>query len=136
MSDYIDKRAFQKAMSAAGVQPDQRVTADEWLQVWEGYATRRMSKLKSFVAGVADLVQSLKDKLRRHLAVEAEAKAELLDLAEMRDEAVALGADELVSAIARRRGTLKHRAEYAKYDAEVTRRAAEQFGVNPKELDS
>jgi uncharacterized protein YbjQ (UPF0145 family) len=136
VTDYIDKRAFSKAMQDAGVHPSGVVTAEEWLNVWEGYARRRMDRFKAFVAGVSDLVTALRDKLRGHKAAEATAKAQLVSLEAMRDEARAIGADELVLRISRQIGSLKHHADYAVYDARATRRAAYSLGIDLQETES
>lgn len=132
MTDYIDRASFKSAMADAGVHGGD-VTAEEWLNVWEGYATRRMNTLRGFVSGVADLVTALRAKLRGHKAAEAAAKADLINLEALRDKARDLGAGDMVRRISRRIGSAEHRAEWAAYDSRATRLAADSLGIDLNE---
>lgn len=136
MSDDINTRDFTKAMQDAGVGPDGNVDAEEWLRVWEGYGHRRMDSFRRFVAGVGDLVAALRDKLRGHRETERAAKASLAELDYLRRDALATeGANDVLRSIARQRGHLEHMAEYARFDAEATRRAAHNLGIDLERND-
>ena len=130
MADDIDRNDFYKAMQAAGVGPSGDVTAEEWLTVWEGYGRRRMDSFKAFVSGIADLVTALRDKLRGHQRRVQEAKASLVELDDLRRQAIALGAEDVRLQIAARRGQLKSMAEWAEYDAEAVRKSAANLGID------
>ena len=133
MSDDIDRNDFRKAMQAVGIGPSGEVTAEEWLAVWEGYGRRRMDSFKAFVAGVADLVTALRDKLLGHKQREQAAKADLAMLSYMRRDALKLGADEVLLDIARQRGRLEHMAKYAAFDAQAVRKSATTLGIDLQE---
>lgn len=133
MPEDIDRNDFRKAMQAAGVGPDGNVTAEEWLRVWEGYGHRRMDSFKAFVSGVADLVTAMRDKLRGHKQREQAAKASLAELSVMRRDAIRLGADDVLLDIARRKGSLEHAADYARFDAAAVRKSATSLGIDLKE---
>lgn len=131
----IDGSAFHKAMQEAGVDPSGNVTAEEWISVWERYASRHMDRIKSFVAGVSDLVTALRDKLLGHKQREAAAKASLVELGYLRWDAMELRAGDVLRDIARQRGRLEHMAEYAAFDAEATRKAAHNLGIDLQETE-
>ena len=133
MTDFLDERAFTKAMTAHGVDASGDITAEQWLAVWADYGKRRMGTFQSFVAGVADLVAALRDKLRGHKARVLDAKAALAELDELCRHAIALGADDVRLRIARQRGSLKSTAEWADFDARQVRRQATALGIDLQE---
>ena len=133
MPEDIDRNDFRKAMQAVGIGPSGEVTAEEWLAVWEGYGRRRMDSFKAFVAGVADLVSALRDKLLGHRQREAAAKASLRELSYLRWDALELRAHDVLRDIARQRGRLEHMAKYAAFDAQAVRKSATTLGIDLQE---
>ena len=133
MTGDIKRNDFKAAMTDAGVRSTEDVTVEQWLAVWTGYSHRRMDTFKSFVSGIGDLVIALRDKLRGHKATERDAKASLAELDNLRQQAIALGADDVRLQIASQRGHMESVAEWANFNARQVRKQAYQHGIDLQE---
>lgn len=130
MSDVIDQPTFAKAMASVGVRPGTQVTPEQWKAVWRTYGNERKGTFRSYRATLGDMLRGLRDALTGHKQTEAAAKASLAELDYMRRDAKALGADDVLLRIARRRGHLQSMAQWADFDARQVRRQATALGID------